>query len=277
VSGDYQLIEKILFTTSFNQELYEKYAFRLVRSFEELLPEASLTVIWEGAPCRKLQNAHHSINFVPESESFSWFFKRFGRLSEAHGWRLKKLGGSNNSESVELVQNYRWDAIRFCHKVFALDLVVRSLPQTHQDFLVWLDADVVIKKRFVLSDLRPCLPNSDEVMCYLGRDHKYSETGFLAFNLRHPTTFDYLSRMAQFYDTGLVFSLDEWHDSYVWDHVRREFESRGASFRNISGRGSQTGHPFVNSLLGGFLDHCKGDLRKQLGHSLPQDYFTGAR
>ena len=33
-------------------------------------------------------------------------------------------------------------------------------------------------------------------------------------------------RIIKIYTTGEIFSLQEWHDSYIWDHVRLEFEDK---------------------------------------------------
>ena len=36
------------------------------------------------------------------------------------------------------------------------------------------------------------------------------------------------------YETGEIFSLDEWHDSFIWDHVRKEFTNqKNGFFKNI--------------------------------------------
>ena len=42
---------------------------------------------------------------------------------------------------------------------------------------------------------------------------------FLYFNLRHPDTQAYASRMKHMYDTDGIYNLKEQHDSYVWDYV----------------------------------------------------------
>ena len=75
-------------------------------------------------------------------------------------------------------------------------------------------------------------------------------------------------------DNG-IFLLDEWHDSFVFDAVRNGIDglqqlnwsdSLGdlrASPRNTPGEG----HPLINSAWGAYLDHLKGDDRKQAGHS----------
>ena len=111
-------------------------------------------------------------------------------------------------------------------------------------------------------------------MSYLGRDrYPYSECGFLGFNATHPRIADFFQRMRALYLTGEIFSLAEWHDSWLWDHVRWEFERTGIRFRNISGAASGAEHPFVNCGLGEFFDHLKGPDRKAYGRSVTEDFI----
>jgi hypothetical protein len=67
-----------------------------------------------------------------------------------------------------------------------------------------------------------------------------------------------------------IFTLAEWHDSFVFDAVRTKF--KGQIIENNWSRGIITGegHPLINSSWGGYLDHLKGD-RKDLGRSKDQD------
>ena len=100
-------------------------------------------------------------------------------------------------------------------------------------------------------------------MSYLGRKDSYSECGFLGFNLKHPEFYNYINRVINIYITGEIFSLKEWHDSWIWDHVRIEFEEKNILFKNISGKGYAHHHPFINSGLENFFDHLKGPVRKR--------------
>jgi hypothetical protein len=74
------------------------------------------------------------------------------------------------------------------------------------------------------------------------------------------------------YDQDRIFDEAEWHDSYIWDVIRRRFQPSNRFFnlnvKQIQGRLS--GHPFINSELGLYMDHAKGE-RKQHGHSRGRD------
>ena len=69
------------------------------------------------------------------------------------------------------------------------------------------------------------------------------------------------------YDGGKLFDEKEWHDSYIFDVVRKNLEnSEKIKNINISNMGLvdvlNENHVFVASVLGKFMDHKKGN-RKQ--------------
>jgi hypothetical protein len=71
-----------------------------------------------------------------------------------------------------------------------------------------------------------------------------------------------------------MFNYPEWHDSYLYDIQRKIYrDTKNAYFHNLNpdpDLKGLAGHPFVNSELGKYMDHMKGD-RKNLGHSEPRD------
>lgn len=167
---------------------------------------------------------------------------------------------------------FKWDAVRFSHKVFA---IIHACSTVTSDWAIWLDADT---KTFadVPDDFLTDICDPRAMACYLGRREKYhSECGWVAYNLRHPDLRDFMASWRELYITGRLFDLREYHDSFVFDVLRKEFvATRGTRFSNISPElpGKGPGHPFIASRLGEYMDHMKGAKRKALGHSLPDDY-----
>jgi hypothetical protein len=86
-------------------------------------------------------------------------------------------------------------------------------------------------------------------------------------NLKSPATQSFLKEFQRVYDeaeTG-IFTMAEWHDSFVFDEVRKKFpymKQLNWSHGIIRGEG----HPLINSDWGAYLDHLKGD-RKTAGRS----------
>ncbi len=102
-------------------------------------------------------------------------------------------------------------------------------------------------------------------MSYLGRGSNYSECGFLYFNMKHDQTRNYARYMKKMYDFNEIYSLSEYHDSYVWDYVRKVFESE-LKVKNNNIGDDKGGHVQARSILGTVYDHTKGK-RKLVGKS----------
>lgn len=162
-------------------------------------------------------------------------------------------------------QNYRYDALKFAHKIFAIKKAI-SICKTK--YLIWLDADIktvkIIDNNFLNSLVKP-----NHYMSYLGREHvqkksiRYSETGFMIFDLHHKSHEKFWSLIDEMYTGGQLFNLDEWTDSWVLDHVRKHLEKK-CKLKNVNlcdfglkDVGNES-HVFVGSILGDYMDHKKG-------------------
>jgi len=111
----------------------------------------------------------------------------------------------------------------------------------------------------------------DCLVAFLARPN-HSECGLVGYNLRHPAAKSFLERFRRLYVDDLLFREAEYHDAYLFDRLRREFECRGHRSHDMArGVGSAAGrHVFVNSALGRYMDHLKGD-RKSDGRSRAAD------
>jgi hypothetical protein len=65
-----------------------------------------------------------------------------------------------------------------------------------------------------------------------------------------------------------IFTLAEWHDSYVFDAVRKRHALRELNWTAHLQMGE--GHPLINCEWGAYIDHLKGE-RKSLGKSRSSD------
>lgn len=217
--------------TTFAPRHWETHARRCVETFREH---------WQGIALATLTDE--------ELESRSGWLSQFKRR---HAGRP--------------VPNYRFDAVRFAHKVAALDIAYRDL---RADVLVWIDADCVTHAPVDAAWLAGLLGDAD--FGYLRRARKYPECGFLLMR-RGPGMDELLSRLVALYETDELFGLAEWHDSWAIEHVRR---GMGETLRcaSLSGDFEHTGHPFVNGPLGARMDHCKG--KRKGGRSTAADLKT---
>jgi hypothetical protein len=160
--------------------------------------------------------------------------------------------------------DYRWDAVKFAHKVAA---VTHAAMTTSADVLIWLDGDIYTHSAIKEADLEKLAPVGEEWIAWLDRKSCYPECGFFMLNCKHPRHREMIAAFLGMYLDDKLFDLAEWHDSYVLNHV---VEKSGIQTKSLSGEGCRTMHPLVNGPLGRWFDHLKGD-RKRRGKSTSAD------
>ena len=84
--------------------------------------------------------------------------------------------------------------------------------------------------------------------------------------------YNFINRVINIYITGEIFAT-EWHDSWIWDHVRMEFEEKNNLFKNISGKGFEHHHPFIELSLEKFFDRLKRSCREKRGPIFKQRLY----
>ena len=153
--------------------------------------------------------------------------------------------------------HYRWDAVRFSHKSYA---VFDAARRSDIDTLIWIDADTRFFADVDMAELSALAPLGSAVSCLRRPGH--SECGFVAYNLRNPQTHLLLNEFEAMYNHDLFLAEAEFHDSYLFDVVRERAEARGAVVHDIAeGAGRHGSHVLINSRLGRFMDHMKGDRK----------------
>ena len=172
-------------------------------------------------------------------------------------------------EKEKYTDDFRFNVFRFAHKVYA---IASALKNIKTKYLIWLDADIKTYKKLPLEFL-DTLINQNSYMSYLGRENisvkhlNYSECGFLIFNTEHLIHKRFWEDMMKMYDGGKLFQEKEWHDSYIFDVVRKKLEAEkkieNFDISSIDCFNLKTDdHIFVSSVLGKYMDHKKGN-RKQ--------------
>ena len=267
----------INFITSLNFDLFQKYGLKFFETFDKFAgDDCKLIVVFEGEILTIPTNQFKKISYIPfESSPQQRFLKFFGNLYEARGLRIIETNTAYLGKQVKLTHDYKYDAIRFSFKIFSINLARKQLANSKN--FAWIDSDVVCLKPFCSSDISKFMPQANQLMSYLGRSrfpepNAYSECGFLGFNSMHPLINPFLNKLEEIYTSGEIFSFKEWHDSWLWDELRKEYQLKKVDFKNISEKFMDTDHPFINSGLGEFFDHLKGPERKKMGKSFDTDY-----
>jgi len=187
------------------------------------------------------------------------FLAAYGNDSYATG-RMQKPGFAWKAKLANAGYNFRFDAVKFARIPF---YVRHQAKRIGHGIVVWMDADCVVFKE-VPEGFVPSLLPKKACVAYLGRVGGYhSECGFTAFKL--PEAKRLTEDWAAMYESGLVCTLREWHNSFVFDHCRQILEKTGMNCHNMTPKGKR--HCWVNSPLGAYIDHLKGDKRKEKGFS----------
>jgi hypothetical protein len=255
---------KIAVVTTFHEAGLQKYAQRMIDTFCSNWPQEVVLHIYPEKCNPTIQN--HSrvtltdLDGVPELSTFK---NKWKDVPMATGWC--KDSTQKFSDKTKKV-GFKWDAVRFSHKVYA---IFDCAKNTDADILIWMDADTICHSPITTLELKKLIP-FDKDLCYLGREGKYSECGLYSMNLRSPVIQEFLKEFQRMYDDAEngIFKLPEWHDSFVFDAVRKNFHLTELNWSAGIVKGE--GHPLINSAWGAYLDHLKGD-RKGEGRSKLSD------
>lgn len=231
------------------------FAIDMVNSFDVNWPEnIKLIVYLENSHLILDQNINERLiikDFHEEIPEYNIFCKKF-------------------KHKEKYTDDFRLNAFRFAYKVYA---IYKAMKSNKSDYFIWLDSDIKTHTKIPLSFLEN-LTNENCYLSYLGRNHvknkylRYSECGFLIFNTVHNLHKLFWKEMMKMYDDGMLFDLPEWHDSYIFDVVRKKLEKeKGLKNFNITDLklvempNEPDDHVFVLSLLGNYMDHKKGDRK----------------
>lgn len=154
---------------------------------------------------------------------------------------------------------YRWNAIKFVHKVFPL---FRFCHSNAGSKVYWIDADVYCQKAFELLTLDGWMPN-DKAVSYLGRYDTHSECGFMGYNMPNQYAREFVNLYETYWYNDKLDSLQETHDSFVFDVARKEFKHIDL-FEDLNNKRQTDKSPLNSSKLGEFLTHAKGNDKDRL-------------
>lgn len=228
--------------------------------------EVDLVVYTEDCVVEESADNLHVLDLHASSPELVSFKQIWGEDPRANG---DVSNDPVRSKRRDAGKGFKWDAVRFAHKVYAISHAARH---SKTDWLIWMDADMVCHAKISVQILNSlCTPGYE--LCFLGRKNKYSECGLYALNLKYAQTKNFLAKFQEYYDHAEqgIFTLAEWHDSFVFDEVRRQVPLR--EFDWSAGIVSGEGHPLINSPWGAFLDHLKG-ARKDAGRSYHKDLLV---
>jgi hypothetical protein len=245
----------------------------MIDSFVMRWPKSiNLYVYYENSRPPKENSQVKKIDFFSVAPDLVAFRNKYKDDPVAHGdLKLIEGGVRRPSEFNGLDKNkktFLFDAVRFAHKTFCVDHAIKNIDT---DMILWLDADTYTFTNIDEEFIRNTLP-TDKMVCYLGRNKGWPECGWVGYNKNHPQLKEFMVQWTNLYKKDTIFNEIEWHDSYVWYQTLLKI-GKDFGYDIGEGAGAKGKHIFVNSVLGKYIDHMKGN-RKQFGKSYKADLTT---
>tara|TARA_B110000503_G_scaffold65910_1_gene103464 strand:- start:4590 stop:5432 length:843 start_codon:yes stop_codon:yes gene_type:complete len=272
-------MSSITVVTTFHKPGLEIYGQRFIDSFAAKVDKSIKLIVYaEGCtPINPdlgqifIQDAYEAL---PKLNAFK---ERWKDVPKANGDISTDPVRSRRKDSNKL---FKWDAVRFANKVYA---VLDACNKREGNWIVWMDADSYIHSDWSYKAFKVLLPEN-KYITYVGRgkgSQTWPECGFYGLNMNHPVCHSFLQEFERMYedaDNGM-FLLPEWHDSYIFGEVLKQFKEFNADhdysaqmyMREAKSGGG--GHPLINTELGKYMDHMKGE-RKKAGKSKPSDIMV---
>jgi hypothetical protein len=252
-----------LLVTTFNNEGYNIYGKKMLEAFLKYWPKNQQIIVYtENFNLDKnLISDRIIVKDILSIQSLVDFKDRHKNNPAANGYKKDPNK-----------KDFMFDAVRFSHKIFSLyDAITNNFGKS----IVWVDGDTITHSDVPEDFLMVNFPQKDYGIAYLGRIKQYSECGWVVYHTNHPLMKDFWERFIDYYRNDTIFNLQEWHDSFVFDVTRKEFEEKGMLNQNIT-PGFIAGHPFINCVLGEYMDHMKGP-RKKVGRSKKNERIISSK
>jgi len=212
--------------TTFPPWAWDVYAKQAIESFLEYWPIPIVVYYESPPPLSDRRVGMRPLDSIPERAEFL-------------------------EREVPEVKDYRYDAKRFCHKVFAQ---LETLKEYEK--VIWLDADVVTFREIPIRTLEMLLDGA--AVTYLGRN-TYTETGFVGFNKSDPDFSEFEKKYREMYTKGKILALPYHTDCHAFDEARK-----GIAGKNLTPFGKGMQDVFNMSVLGQYAAHFKGPRKVQL-------------
>jgi len=271
-------VSDITLVTTFHQPGLDLYAQRFLDSFAEHVDKRiKLLVYAEDCSPHNPDPEQITIFDAKVLRKLSQFKNRWGNVPKANG---DISGDPVRSRRKDSNKAFKWDAVRFANKIYAvLDACERST-----DWCVWIDADTYVHSAWSYEEFEKLLPNN-KWLTYVGRgkgSQTWPECGFYGLNVKNVACQEFLQELEEFYENAEngIFTLAEWHDSYVFGDILKRKTVKHSNVLDYSAemyiktaKSGGGGHPLINCELGRWIDHLKG-ARKHAGKSMPKDMIA---
>ena len=261
---------KIKVITSYKPGTWNDYAKRAVDSVLEHWPADTDVAVYHEAQAQDIFD-HPRVQWLDahEVQPALLDFKNKHKDDPIANGEIEEIpNGVRRPGPMPTKGSFQWNAVRFANKVFCVTHALKNSPG--YDYVIWLDADTYSFRPMPKDFLEQLLPG-DTMLTYLGRQNpdlkdggKDPECGFVGYNLNHPEIQNYNNEWENMYVTDDVFKLTlGWTDcSTLWHLSKLYQKEKNVKVNDIGYMKRVKGHHvFINSELGLYMDHFKGNRK----------------
>ncbi len=270
----------ITLVTTFHPEGFSLYGERFLKSFAKHVDQRIKLIVY-AENCNPDNPDPSRIEILDQKKALPKlvaFKERWRNVPKANGIPPDEI---KRRRPQDWHKAFKWDAVRFANKTYA---VFDAAERAKKDWLVWIDADTFVHSDWSYEDFLDCLPSTSWIT-YVGRgkgSQTWPECGFYGMNLNDLVCREFLKDFEHMYEDAEngIFKLDEWHDSFIFGTLLNKYKRSAPNVLDYSAemylKEAKTGgggHPLINTKLGRWIDHMKGD-RKNTGKSLAKDLMV---
>ena len=272
-------MQEITVVTTFHKPGLDLYGQRFLDSFAENVDKRIKLLVY-AEDCSPVVNDTDQIIILDAKQvlpKLTAFKERWGNVPKANGIPPDDIKARRPRDWNK---KFKWDAVRFANKTYAVyDACERS-----NDWCVWMDADTYVHSDWTYEQFIKLLPDTSWIT-YVGRgkgSQTWPECGFYGLNLNDSVCKSFLDEFERVYEDAEhgIFKMEEWHDSYVFGQIVNQMKQIHPNVLDYSAemylKEAKTGgggHPLINTVLGKWIDHMKGD-RKNVGKSKSTDIMV---
>lgn len=169
---------------------------------------------------------------------------------------------------------FRFEFMRFWPKVYTIVRAYEMIQDTSAKVL-WLDADMAVRKDVEASSLIKDIDNHAFVVLDRGAPWNYMDSGYFMFQDRYhhgiQRAEQFIHALGNLYDTDTLFEFQQWHDAYLFTQVMKMLwgEDRDKYVLSLSGRVDTNDpreylNPITKTWLGEYFTHFKGSLKQEV-------------
>jgi hypothetical protein len=245
---------KTIYCTTFSEVGFQEYAQEFLESFL-LFSDLDLILVLD-----------EDINDLPVNSRIKVITNKYSNQIQ------------NSYKDLKKTDDYRFQPNRFSYKTSCVKLSYDYAKNNNFEFLIWIDADSLIKKQSFDNVIKSLLPEDNHIASFFDRDssYGYSETGIVCFNILHPDTEKFIYDWNDIMVSGDILKYSEWHDAFLFSHLvrARPHDTFKYLCRSLNLKSS---HPiFEYNKTREVVEHLKGKIRKKLGFN-PERYYVSMK